>query len=233
VSRTPSPASESPRQQGLLDESGALRRGPKQQTREHVEEVQRERLLTATVETVGDVGYAGLTVAQVIDRAGVSRRTFYELFKDCDECFLATFEAGVEQLSDLVIESYLEESSWHDGVRAGLQTMLSFLDIEQTWARLLVVESLCAGERVITARVAILERLSSELDARRPREDQRNAPLPLAAKAIVGGSAWIIYSHLLSPQSRSLMSLRAPIMALIVLAYRGEHEAREELADIG
>jgi AcrR family transcriptional regulator len=221
MSRTPSSSSESPSTQGLV------------QTREHVEEVQRERLLSATVEVVAELGYAGLTVAQVIDRAGVSRRTFYELFKDCDDCFLATFQSGVTQMSSLVSESYLEEPSWHDGVRAGLQTLLGFLDVEHGWARLLVVESLCAGWQVVAARLSALEHLSVELEGRLPPEDTDHTPLPLAAKAIVGGSAWIIYCHLISRPSESLMSLQAPIMALIVLAYRGEEDARQALADLG
>lgn len=233
MSGKPASPSESPSTQGLLDEDGRLRRGPKLHPREHVEEVQRERLLSATVEVVAERGYAGLTVAQVIDRAGVSRRTFYELFKDCDDCFLATFEWGIAQLSSLVVESYLEESSWHNGVRAGLQTMLGFLDVEHGWARLLVVESLQAGGQVVAARLSALEHLSVVLEGRRPREDSGHTPLPLAAKAIVGGSAWIIYSHLISYQSSSsLMSLQAPIMALIVLAYLGEEEARQELAEL-
>jgi AcrR family transcriptional regulator len=233
MARQPASASESPSTQGLLDEDGTLRRGPKLHPREHVEEVQRERLLSATVEVVAELGYAGLTVAQVIDRAGVSRRTFYELFKDCDDCFLATFQSGVEQLSSLVIESYLEESSWHNGVRSGLQTMLGFLDVEHGWAQLLVVESLHAGGQVMAARLSALEHLSVELEARLPREDSDHTPLPMAAKAIVGGSAWIIYCHLISRRSSSLMNLQAPIMSLIVLAYLGEEAARQELAELG
>jgi AcrR family transcriptional regulator len=222
-------STEAPEQPNLLEEDGTLRRGPKQHPREDVDAVQRERLLAATVAGVAELGYAGLTVAQVIDRAGVSRRTFYELFKDCDDCFLAAFDRGTEQLSALMLESYLEESSWHDGVRASLQTMLSFLDIEREWARLLVIESLCAGDRVIAARVAALERLTVELENRRPREHPWQTPLPLASRAIVGGTAWIIYCHLHSRTSESLVRLLDPLMALIVSAYASETEAHPEL----
>ena len=45
--------------------------------------VQEARLLTATLETVDERGYSSLTVAQITERAGVSRKTFYDLFADC------------------------------------------------------------------------------------------------------------------------------------------------------
>ncbi len=72
-------------------------------------------MLTAAVEAVEEVGYARLTVAQVIARARVSRKTFYDLFEDREDCFLAAFNQAVDQLSVLVTEAYERESSWREG----------------------------------------------------------------------------------------------------------------------
>lgn len=227
--RKPAPSSESLSAQDLLGEGGALRRGPKQHTREHVQAIQRQRLLQATVATVSEVGYAGMTVAQVIERAGISRRTFYELFKDCDDCFLATFEWGLQQLSSLVTEAYWEEQSWRDGVRAALQTTLGFLDIERAWARLLVIEAVAAGGRPFALRVATLERVTAELESRRAEDDPGHEPLPLAGETIVGGTMWVIYLHLLERPQESLVDLSAPLMALMMLPYLDRSEARKEL----
>ncbi|HWI74932.1 MAG TPA: TetR/AcrR family transcriptional regulator, partial [Baekduia sp.] len=41
---------------------------------------QRERLLDAIANVVADKGYAATRVADITDYAGVSRKTFYELF---------------------------------------------------------------------------------------------------------------------------------------------------------
>jgi AcrR family transcriptional regulator len=54
---------------------------------------QRGRMIDATIEVVGEKGYADLTVADVIKRAGVSRRAFYEHFSNREDCFLATYDA--------------------------------------------------------------------------------------------------------------------------------------------
>ena len=54
-------------------------------------------MLAAAVEAVEEVGYARMTVAQVIGRARVSRKTFYDVFADREDCFLAAFDQAIAQ----------------------------------------------------------------------------------------------------------------------------------------
>src|ERR1700722_1668017 len=126
-----------------------LRPGPNGLPRGQVTEIQRSRMLTAAVEAVEEVGYSRLTVAQVIGRAKVSRKTFYDVFEDREDCFLAAFDQAIAQLEKLVSEAYTKESSWRDGIRAGLLVLLAFMDEEPGLARLCVVEALGAGPRVL------------------------------------------------------------------------------------
>src|SRR6267154_2907686 len=88
--------------------------------RGQVAEIQRTRLLAAAVEVVGEVGYARMTVARVIERARVSRKTFYGTFSDREECFLGAFEQALEHGRELAVEAYDRELGWRDGVRAAL-----------------------------------------------------------------------------------------------------------------
>ena len=53
-------------------------------------------MIAAAVDAVAEVGYAHMTVAQVIGRARVSRKTFYDVFGD-RRSFLAAFEEGIER----------------------------------------------------------------------------------------------------------------------------------------
>ena len=46
-------------------------------------------------QVVAEKGYAATTVADVVERAGVSRRTFYEQFADKEACFLAAYDVGL------------------------------------------------------------------------------------------------------------------------------------------
>src|ERR1700684_3273153 len=126
-----------------------LRPGPNGMPRGQVTEIQRTRMLTAAMEAVEEVGYARLTVAQVIGRARVSRKTFYDLFEDREDCFLAAFDQAVDQLGGQVLDAYRAESGWREGIRAGLLALLRFMDDEPGLAKMCVVEALGAGPRVL------------------------------------------------------------------------------------
>ena len=71
---------------------GRLPRGPHQLSSEQVAEDQRQRLIDAMVELTGKTGYAATTVAGIIKRAEVSRKTFYQHFADRDSLLLAAFD---------------------------------------------------------------------------------------------------------------------------------------------
>ena len=57
---------------------------------------QRERLLRSVIAAVSDIGYPGVTVADIVRRARVSRAAFYAHFADKEECFLAATGEGRE-----------------------------------------------------------------------------------------------------------------------------------------
>ncbi len=71
--------------------------GPHRLPRGEVILHQRARIYGAMVEAVAHSGYERTSVKQVIGLAGVSRRSFYELFANKEECFLATFDLIAER----------------------------------------------------------------------------------------------------------------------------------------
>jgi AcrR family transcriptional regulator len=72
---------------------GKLPRGPHQLTSEQIAADQRERLIDAMLQLAGETGYTATTVAEIIERAEVSRKTFYAHFADRDGLLLAAFDA--------------------------------------------------------------------------------------------------------------------------------------------
>src|ERR1700704_6032816 len=98
--------------------------------REHVSEIQRMRILVAMAEVASERGAGSVTVAHVVARAGVSRRTFYDLFADREECFLAAFEEAIDRGGAQVIAAYEAGAMWRERMRAGLWALLVWLDEE-------------------------------------------------------------------------------------------------------
>src|ERR1700689_4628531 len=137
-----------------------LRPAPGGLARWQVTQIQRRRMLAAAVEAVEEVGYARMTVAQVIGRARVSRKTFYDVFADREDCFLAAFAQALAQARVLVKEANDRESGWREGIRAGLGRLLLFMDEEPGLAKLCVVEALGAGEGVLERGAKVVDELA-------------------------------------------------------------------------
>src|SRR5450759_3167701 len=144
--------------------TGPLRPGPSRLARAQVEELQRNRLMGAAVEVVAELGYARLTVGSIIARARVSRKTFYDIFCDREDCFLAVFERTLASARELAAQAYAQEPGWREGVRSALRALLIFMDEEPALARLCVVDALIAGESVLEARCELLEGLAHAID---------------------------------------------------------------------
>ena len=106
-------------------------------------------MLTAAVDAVEEVGYSRMTVAQVISRARVSRKTFYDVFADREDCFLAAFDQALEQGRARVREAYESETNWREAVRAALATLLASMDEEPGLTKLCVVEAQSGGPKVL------------------------------------------------------------------------------------
>src|SRR5487761_588252 len=131
---------------------------------EHMLEIQRARILSAMVGVACEQGLAGATVAQVVARAGVSRRTFYELFDDREDCFLAALDEGVARIAERVLPAYEQPGKWRERIRAGLVELLSFLDGDPGTGRLVIVETLGAGREVLQHRGHVLAQVIAAVD---------------------------------------------------------------------
>jgi AcrR family transcriptional regulator len=141
-----------------------LPRGPHRLAREEVLASQRGRMLEAMAHAVAGKGYAATTVADVVGGAGVSRKTFYEHFRDKEECFLAAWDAGVQVLVDAVERAALEaEGEWRGHIRAGVRAYLHALAAQPDFARTFLIEVLAAGPEALERRAEVHARFAELL----------------------------------------------------------------------
>ena len=106
---------------------------PQHPGRERVTEIQRARILAAMVELSAEHGPVNVTVAHVVERAGISRRTFYELYRDREDCLpRRTFDDGIERAFALCRwRVTTPDAKWIErGCRLALTGLLAFLDVE-------------------------------------------------------------------------------------------------------
>ena len=190
---------------------------------------QRGRLLSATFVLVGERGYEGVSARSVSERAGVSNRTFYECFSDREDCFLAAFNHAVDGLELEMRSGWDAQLGWTARVRGALAALLLALDREPAVRRLVFVEALAAGPRVLARRARVLESLAEIVDQGRENAQAPGRLPGLVAEGVVGGTFGVIHARLLELRPRPLVELLGSLMATIVLPYRGSAAAAKEL----
>ena len=142
----------------------SLPRGRHAAAREVVLASQRGRLLEAMAQCVAEQGYAATTVAQVIARAGVSRKTFYEQFADKRACFLAAWEVGTEILLEQVLAAGERGRRLARARCAPAPTRSSRCSPPSPTSRARsLIEVLSVGEEALARRAEINERFAAVL----------------------------------------------------------------------
>ena len=195
-----------------------------------MEERQRTRILEALAEELSerDGGTSVVTVTHIIARAGVSRRTFYELFVDREACLLAAFDLAVERAAARIVPSLDSESRWRDGIRVALAAFLAFSKRNPTLGG-------CAwSTRSARARrcCAAAPKCSGTVGGDRPRtpgSPAGRAPSnTLIAEGVVGAVCRSSTARLQVQGRTAADALFGPLMSIIVLPYLGASVARRE-----
>lgn len=199
--------------------------------REQLSDIQRARMLSAMAEVAVERGVGNVTVADVVARSGVSRRTFYEHFQDREQCFLATLDAAIEQLAAGVSSAYEQQQGWRERIRAGLAALLGFLEAEPHQGRLAIVQALGAGPSALERRRRVLASAIAAVDeGRHEAKPGGGEPPALAAEGVVGAVLSVVHARMLQEHHPALVGLTSELMSMIVLPYLGVAAARRELA---
>lgn len=200
----------------------------------HVVQMQRRRLLSAFAEVLAQSGLEAAGVGRVCARAGVSRRTFYDLFDDREDCFAAAFDAAIERISAVMLAACSPSGRWHERVRSGLAALLELFDEDPGLVRVCLMETLKGGPAVRRRRAHVLDLLANAVDEGRLSMRGAIGPVPLTAESIVGGAISVVCARFLEhdrapSEPAGLSELLNPLMSMIVQPYLGRAAARREL----
>ncbi len=197
-----------------------------------VRAVQRERLLAAMLRATAELGYRELNVQDVLDRAGVSRPTFYEQFENKEDCFMAALDSAASRLlSRLEAAASEEDGGWRNRLRLQLEEVLRFVGDEPDAAMTLIVDARAACPPALVRRDELLDTLAACIDTQvRSEPSEGPPPSAIASAGIVGGIEALLYSRLNKGETAELEALLPSLMYFAVLPYQGHDAASEELA---
>jgi AcrR family transcriptional regulator len=193
---------------------------------------QRDRILVAMAQEVAEKGYTEVATGDVIARAGVSRKTFYELFRDKADCFQAAYRAAIERLMGHVGAVYVRMPEPSPArTRAILAAVLGRFAAEPAFARLCIVEASAAGPDAI-------KRYTEAIDAFLPLLDQienypaakrygatHPPPGPVERRALIGGILWVAYTYIVAGKTDQLPDALPELTHFLLTPFLGDRQA--------
>jgi AcrR family transcriptional regulator len=196
-------------------------------SRDFVAQNQRERILAAVADVTAAASYAEMTVEDIIVTAGVSRRTFYEHFKNKDDAFLAAYDDALAELVETVVTAVGAAEDFSESCRAGLRTFLDFLASRPALSRMCIVEVLAAGPEAIARRNAAMRGFAALIEENARRFLDETAP-DLTAETVIGGIYEVVYTRVLRGEIRQLPELLPDLVYSALLPYLGPDAALAE-----
>ncbi len=187
---------------------------------------QRRRAFDSLPALLAEHSYGALTVNHILQRIGMSSRTFYALFESKDGCLLTAYRFLAGQLEVKLDAAWQTEQSWPAKVRAAIATALAFAAEEPAAARLLAVEVQAAGRVARAAQAESIDRLAAKL-----REGRRLYPAAAGLNrstetVIVAGLVSLIGNRLLAGQAERLPDCESELVGLALAPFVGAERAR-------
>ena len=200
--------------------------GRHQLSREFIAQHQRARIIAALTEEVAAQGYRGVTVADIVRRAGIARNTFYDNFSSKEDCFLATQDFAVAEALRRIVAAAAELDSWQARVDAGLAAFLDYVAAEPALARTCIVEALSAGPAAVARYEGSLQvfiplfRIGRTVS---PHGEEMPATLE---ETVIGGVFWIIYQRIILGEAERIEQLRPELTEFVLTPYIGAEAAK-------
>jgi len=156
----------------IREPANRLPRGRSALSHDEVRRIHQDRLCRAMADVMVEKGYVRTSVEDVLQRATVSRRAFYELFGSKLDCFMAAFDGARDMLLGRMMAGASAADPTREGTEAGgspadgrlvrfeaaVSAYLAAIVEDLPYARLLLVESFAAGPEAVARKNAIKER---------------------------------------------------------------------------
>ena len=199
ASKARTPAKASPRSRKSAD--------ARAREREQFRAGQRIRLAVAMIDAIAESGYRATRVADVIARAGVSRKTFYEHFANKQECLLVTFDLVADEGLRRIEVAFRAAKDWPGPVEAAIRAVFESAIENPGALRLSLLEIAAVGPAGIERRERAIERYEGVIREALELAPGEGTVSETTLKAVVGGLNRVLYRRVLRGEDAELLAL--------------------------
>jgi AcrR family transcriptional regulator len=183
-----------------------------------------ERILRALAAVVADKGYPDTTVAEVVERASTSQRTFYEHFKNKEDAIVAALDSGSAHMLAVALPAFRRAPDWKHAVHDTIEAMFCWGAEEPEYARMGGVEMYAAGKRALDQREIVTEGMEGLLV---PGYELKPDTPPIAAEAVGGALYELLYDHVNKKGPETLPGLVPALVYVTLAPFLEGHDAYE------
>ena len=183
-----------------------------------------ERLLRALAAVVSEKGYQDAKIAEIVERAKTSQRTFYEHFPSKEDAMVAALDSGSAQMLAAALPAFRRGGEWPHAVHDTQEAMLHFAAEEPEYGRLGAVEMYGAGKRALEQREMVTEGMEGLLQ---PGYEVAPDVPPIAAEAIGGALYTLLYDFVKARGPVRLLELVPTFVYVTLAPFLGAEDAYE------
>jgi AcrR family transcriptional regulator len=187
---------------------------------EEVRRDQRERLQTALIELIAQRGYQAVRILDLTKLARVSRPTFYSLYADKEELFLAAYDEIAKRTASTVMAAYETQGSPGERLRRAMRAFAELAAAEPEAVSLMVLGAFGAGPKALERRNHTLQALEQSIAASRSAAARGGSAkarkideTDLTVKVILGGIREVTAARLRRGQAGGLPALADELAA--------------------
>jgi AcrR family transcriptional regulator len=192
---------------------------------EEVRRDQRERLQTALIELIAQRGYQAVRILDLTKLARVSRPTFYSLYADKEELFLAAYDEIAKRTASTIMAAYETQGSPGERLRGAMRAFAELAAAEPEAVSLMVLGAFGAGSKALERRNHTLRALEQNIAASRSvvarggggtrgaRRARETGATDLTVKVILGGIREVTAARLRRGQAGALPALADELVA--------------------
>jgi AcrR family transcriptional regulator len=173
--------------------------------------------------TCAGEGFDRATIETISHRAGVSRRTFYDLYAGKEKAFASAHERAFAAFAERIEGACAAQPGWPRQVREALAAALDFAALSPDSARLLLADPFTAGPHAAALRGRLFDLLTPAL--RRGRALCAAESCPALEQALLGGLLAVVARRLRESRAASLPALAPALTRFVLSPYLGGVEA--------
>jgi AcrR family transcriptional regulator len=188
---------------------------------EVIDRYKRERVARAAGLVVHEVGLPGVTVSLLIQRAAISRNTFYELFANREKAIIFASQLGNDRLKEAIEGGSGNEGDWRRRIEAAIERLIETVEAGPELAELCLVHA--PGTEIAEAPFdpGLVQTLAEVLRPGR-KESPGPGPDPRTEELVAFGILSVIAERLRRGEAKGLGGLAGELPVLVTGPFPGE-----------